>query len=138
LVGSVQGSGLIYRGDGSNFDPVPFTGDVLHGVWGSGPNDVWVAPLTGALQHWNGTGWTSSAALGASGQTWHGLSGSGSDDVWVVGDQGLTAHYASGRWAVSRTPTTATLFGVWSARPSTGWLVGGNGTALRWDGDGWK
>ena len=38
----------------------------------------------------------------------------------AVGDAGVIAHYASGHWAVSPAPTTQTLFGVWSPTPSHG------------------
>jgi hypothetical protein len=137
LVGTEQQVGLIYRGDGSNFNPVDFTGDAIHGIWGSAPDDVWVAPLTGPAQHWDGSRWAASPALVPAAQAWHGLSGSGPDDVWVVGDQGNVGHYVAGRWTVSPAPTMETLFGIWSPSPSQAWLVGAKATALRWDGSGW-
>jgi hypothetical protein len=138
LVGtSDKGVGLIYRGDGTNFDPLVFTGASVHGIWGSGPDDVWVAPLTGSIQHWTGSEFIAAPALAAD-EAWHGISGSGPDDVWAVGNKGVIGHYVSGHWAVSPAPTTEVLLGVWSLTPNAAWLVGGNATALRWDGSGWK
>ncbi len=137
LVGTEQGAGLIYRGDGKNFDPMDFTGDAIHGIWGSGPDDVWVALSSGPIQHWTGSAWTSAPTLGM-GEALYGMAGSGPDDVWAVGDKGVVGHYLAGKWTVSPTPTTETLFGVWTHTPSHAWLVGGNGTALQWDGSGWQ
>ena len=120
-----------------NFDPLAFTGDAIHGIWGSGPNDVWVTPLTGAIQHWTGSSWTPAPML-AAGQSMYGIAGSGADDVWAVGDKGVVGHYLGSAWELSPAPTTQTLLGVWSKTPSQAWLVGAGGTALRWDGNGWR
>ncbi len=138
MVGTApSGDGIVYRGDGKIFDPVPFTGGSVHSIWGSGPADVWVAPSAGALQHWTGAAWTTIPTLTAS-QALFGISGSGPADVWTVGQNGVVGHYGSdATWSLSSSGTTATLFSVWSPKPGEAWLVGGVGTVLRWDGTTW-
>jgi hypothetical protein len=130
--------GGVYRGNGSIFNPMTFTSDSsVHSIWGSGPDDVWVAPEVGALQHWNGSGWTTLPMLMA-GQSLFGISGSARDDIWTVGQNGVVAHYGSAStWSLSPVGTKATLFSVWSDNPDEAWLVGGIGTILRWDGTTW-
>ena len=131
-------TGSVYRGDGAIFNPVlPFTGDTVHSIWGSGPDDVWVGPATGALQHWNGSSWTTLPMLTA-GQELSGLSGSAPDDVWTVGQNGVIGHYGSAKtWSLLPSGTKQTIFSVWSYKPDEAWLVGGVGTVLRWDGTTW-
>jgi len=53
-----------------------FTGGSVRGIWGSGPDDVWVAPAMGPLQHWTGAAWTSPPEL-TTGQALFGVAGSG-------------------------------------------------------------
>ena len=138
MVGTdANGNGAVFRGNGKTFDPVPFKGTTVHSISGSGPDDVWVGPSSGAMQHWTGSSWTSVPEL-TSMQALSGISGSGRDDVWAVGQNGVIGHYGSnGVWTLSPSGTKATLFGVWSNKPDEAWLVGGTGTVLRWTGTSW-
>ena len=58
-------------------------GSERHGVWGSVPDDVWVAGVSAAVLHWSGAAWAST-----DGQAANVIGGSGAGDRWVVGDGG--------------------------------------------------
>ena len=68
-------------------DGVPTT-ESLHGVWGSGPKDVWVVGDAGTILHFDGATWTKATAAFPLGKKpdLRGVWGSGPNDVWVVGD----------------------------------------------------
>lgn len=87
--------------DGATFtwaqQPTSGTGfdkKALSTVWGSGPNDIWMAGQLGRLRHWDGVKWRVAAV--ATGKlpvqkAVHAISGSGPNDVWVVGE-GIALH----------------------------------------------
>jgi photosystem II stability/assembly factor-like uncharacterized protein len=62
------------------------TTEWLTGVWGSGPNDVWVVGDEGTILRWNGSTWmpSSSGTRERLSAVW----GSGPNDVWIAGDYG--------------------------------------------------
>jgi hypothetical protein len=106
------------------------------GVWGSGPDDVWVGANDG-LRHWNGSAWSvvSTGFDGAVGAIW----GSGPKDVWAVGGmdtaQENLLHWNGTSWsksvAVERFPA------IWGSGPSDVWVVSQDTPALHWDGKAW-
>ncbi|MGO9834353.1 MAG: hypothetical protein ACLP1X_09075 [Polyangiaceae bacterium] len=137
MVGTSQrGPGLVLHGNGSKFDAVGYDGPGVRGVWGSRPDDVWVAPYEGAIQHWNGTAWSKSAMPGPTTPLLH-LGGSGPDDVWAVGLGGGMLRYHAGAWSAASTGTSQVLWGVWSRAPDDAWAVGNGGTILHWTGSAW-
>jgi hypothetical protein len=93
----------------------------LTGIWGSGPEDVWVTgSKSGAvLFHWDGRAWTSVqlpfSAL-------YGISGGSATDLLVVGEEGM-ARYDGSRWATLPSSTPTRFLGAWHA--SDGALVVG-------------
>ena len=104
----------------------PPQGGSLHGVWGSGPNDVWAVGDAGIL-HWDGSAWTAVS----SGTTAYleGVWGSGANDVWAVGDVGTILHWDGSAWTSASSGTTFALFGVWGSGANDVWAVG-DGTIL--------
>jgi hypothetical protein len=62
----------------------------LRGIWGSGPNDVWVVGDAGAILQWDGN----SLAIVPSGITnsLRAIWGSATNDLWAVGDNGTILH----------------------------------------------
>ena len=77
----------------------------LYDVWGSGPDDVWVAAAlragdqasAAAALHWDGAAWTGSHVdpdLGA----FELVSGSGPRDVWFVAGDRTIAHFDGSAW----------------------------------------
>ncbi len=131
---SSKGEGYVIHGDGKHFDANGYKGPPARAVWCTRPDDVWVAPYQGALQHWNGTTWA--AAQTADGP-WFRLGGSGSDDVWAVGLNGITQHLHGGAWSTAATGTNQIIWSVWSVSPASAWAVGNNGTLLLWNGSAW-
>ncbi|MBX3216616.1 MAG: hypothetical protein KF850_31560 [Labilithrix sp.] len=100
----VRGRGNILRatpaGDGGalgwveEYAPVAGAMKRPSSIWGTGPNDVWIASSRGRVHHWDG----SSLKITATAKGWdvlpnnlRAVSGSGPDDVWVVGD-GIALH----------------------------------------------
>jgi hypothetical protein len=99
----------------------------LLSVWGSGPDDIWVAggqSGKGVLIHGDGTSW-SPVAVDADQLLWW-VYGFSSDDVYAVGERGLALHYDGEAWAKFETGTDATLYGVWGASGEDVWIVGGD------------
>jgi hypothetical protein len=137
IVGSTEMgvTGLVLRGDGAKFDVAGYGGTSARGVWGAASNDVWVAPYQGALQHWNGSAWTSAPTT--AGPLLR-VAGSASDEIWAVGYGGVTLHYHGGAWSTPPSGTTEVLWSVWSRGPNSAWAVGNGGTILRWNGTVWS
>ena len=131
---STKGDGYVIHGDGRHFDANGYKGPAARGVWCARPDDVWVAPYQGALQHWNGTSWAAAQTVDG---PWFRLGGSGSDDVWAVGLNGITQHLHGGAWSTAATGTNQIIWSVWSVSPASAWAVGNNGTLLLWNGSAW-
>jgi hypothetical protein len=130
------GGGFVLRGDGKNFDRMPFEGTSLRAIGGTGSDDVWLGAYTGELYHWDGTAWTATPALAES----HLLSiwAASPKDVWAVGFDGLILHYDGDAWTRSATTSTSILWSVWGSAADDVWIVGNDGTLLHWTGHGWK
>jgi hypothetical protein len=129
--------GLIYRGDGMDFEPMEFEGKPLRGVWGTSAEDVWLLPYDSAPQHWDGEAFTPDAEYEEERGmlcTW----GSAADDVWAVGLHGKIKHFDGARWTVAEPLADQPLWSVWGAASDDVWAVGGAGTILRWNGDHWR
>ncbi len=95
--------------------------NVLEGISGSGPDDLWAAGWFSAqnsntisllFEHWNGTSWqavNSPTPLGAF-QFAFAVTAINSNDVWAVGEdesgQGVTlaAHWNGKKWSITPTP----------------------------------
>jgi hypothetical protein len=91
----------------------PLPGLTFTGVWGTGPEDVWVTSEKSgeALFHWDGRAW-SSVSLPIS--DLYGISGKSSTDILVVGEKG-SAQYDGDRWTVAVNSTPSRLLGAWHA-----------------------
>ena len=135
---SPKGEGFVIHGDGKHFDANGYKGPPARAVWCARPDDVWVAPYQGSLQHWNGTAWADAQTPTG---TWFRMGGSGPDDVWAVGQNGAALRYHGsgdgGAWAMAPTGTNQIVWSVWSASAGLAWAVGNNGTLLRWNGSAW-
>ncbi len=108
----------------------------LPGVWGTGPNDVWIVGSAGTILRWNGSTWSTVASATSE---WLSVpSGNGPDDVWIVGTGGTILRWDGSRLSAVASGTTQALFGVWTSGPSDAWAVGASGTILHWDGSVWS
>lgn len=137
-VWAVGNSGAVLRWQGGAFERVPSgtTAD-LNAVWSGADGEIWAAGDGGVLLR----GTASGLAPVPSGTT-SDLTDLWSDgsDLWVVGadrDQlggvVLRRRGAGGAFEVQRRDRP--LYGVWGSAASDVWLVGGNDTLLRWDGE---
>jgi hypothetical protein len=99
----------------------------LSGVWGSGPNDVFVVggDQDGAeIYHYDGGGWSPMAAPTLPLLVW--VFGFGPDDVYTVGTKGGMAHYDGSSWTPIDTGTTEDLWGIFGFAKNDLWIVGGD------------
>jgi hypothetical protein len=92
--------------------PEPEIGIWFLGVWGSGPDDVFVVGQPGLIYHWDGQAWTreESGTDVALTDVW----GDGSGTVYATGHDGVLLQRQGGTWTSMDTGTDADLFGVGS------------------------
>jgi hypothetical protein len=111
-------------------------------VWGSGPNDVWVAGSaaggsTAALIHFDGTTWTDMTAmlpnLAGTGALW----GSSATDAWLWAyfagsSQESLMHWNGSAWSMNLTLPDAWSYGngITGTGPTDLWAVGSAGMIL--------
>lgn len=106
-------------GDGFCDVALPTTVPVaLNGIWGSGPDDVWIAGSPDVVLHWDGT--TLASGEVGTRQTLFGVWGSGKGDVWA---------FSAGD-AIWHTSTFSPDGGAWTKFDGTD----GDGGALGWPG----
>ena len=122
--------------------------EIVHGIWGSGADDVWVVGTRS-----NGVGFITRSSGAPSGEVpqWteldahsfaglHAIWGSGPDDVWAVGDYGTIRRCSSAthQCAIIESPTLENLRGIWGSGPKDIWAVGERATLLHYDGTEWR
>ena len=97
-------------------------------VWGSSPNDVYLAGGTEgstAIWHWDGTELKPLENPGAQRAWW--VFGSDADHVWVVGEKGLGLYRENrGDFVPFDTGTNQTIYGLWAGSPEELWYVSGD------------
>ncbi|OJY20564.1 MAG: hypothetical protein BGO98_04545 [Myxococcales bacterium 68-20] len=66
-----------------------FANNALSAVWGTGPNDIWVAGQRGRLRQWDGIRWRVAAValddVMPVQNAVHAMWGTGANDIWAVG-----------------------------------------------------
>jgi virginiamycin B lyase len=133
-----DGSSWIDRTPPADAPGAPFGAVVL---WVAGHDDVWLAGpslarpdggavTTEALEHWNGTMWTS--VLPPMGFLPSSMWGSSGSDIWAGG--GATFHYDGTRWARQADAAQA-LF--WGSCPTDVWGSTAYGSLSHFDGTAW-
>lgn len=87
VVGGQPDVGIVLRGDTTGLTevPLPEGTPLVNWVNGTGPDDVWVAGLSGTLLHWDGSGWTDHS-VDTEAAFW-GLYAKGPDEAWAVGGE---------------------------------------------------
>jgi hypothetical protein len=114
----------------------------LSGVWGSGPDDVFIVGgdfAQSEIVHYDGTRWTDMEAPPLPLLSW--VTGWGPTEVMAVGVDGGAAWYDGESWRVLETGTDEDLWGVFGFGPEDVWAVGGDASdlgsepvVLHWDG----
>jgi len=100
-------------GDVTFPDPLePVTGQWFLGVWGTGPDDVYVVGQPGLIFHWDGTDWTQQDSHTSEALTdvW----GDDAGNVYVTGHGGLVLRLQGDEWTTMDTGTEADLFNIGS------------------------
>lgn len=106
----------------------------LSGVWGSGPDDVFIcggSPTAAEMWHMSGGSWapmTLPADLAL--LSW--VYGFGPDDVWSVGEEGGVVHWDGSAWTSLDPGTTEDLWGVFGFATDDLWIVGGDVDGGSW------
>ncbi len=134
-VASADGSGWTW------LNPLP-QGNALHGVWGSGPDNVYAVGEQGTIMHYNGTSWRVLDNLPGDNSlldVW----GNGVDAIFAVGDRALW-RYDGASWKAMTPPSnlsTFHLWGVWGANENNVYAVGytpHKALILRYTGNAWS
>ncbi len=115
----------------------------LSGVWGSGPDDVFVVggqPERSVVFHFDGATWETMDVPETPILIW--AFGFGPDDVYAVGEQGTALRYDGATWVEMATGIEDDLWGIWGASPDDLWAVGGEidtgpPVLLHFDGESW-
>ncbi len=141
--------GLVVRrtaGGETTIDRVA-TAATLYGVWGSGPDDVWiVGGVAGGgadaeddfVRRWDGAGFAPVAGVPVRGATLFKVWGSGAGDVWISGEAGTMLH-ATAAGIVDHSAelaTAAPALTVHGCSASEVYAVAGQGL-FAWDGVRW-
>jgi len=129
--------GVIIRStDGINFTSVTSpTANELLSISGDGPNNIYAVGVNGTVIHWDGISWTSQTLAGGYTLNTVAMSFEDLDDVWIGASGGHVFHkgpYDSAFTEADVTSTTEGLFGSWLKSPNVMWMVGGNGTIIRY------
>jgi len=134
---NVPRHGVIRRFDGRAWHPFELPNSpVLHAVWGTRADDVWVAGEHGMLAHWDGQALRTVDA-GTSAELFA-LAGSGANDVWVAGAKGTVLSWDGRAWTSHASGTAATLRGLWADPAGDDvWAVGDKGAMVRRHGGAW-
>jgi len=109
-----------------------------YGIWGSGPNDIWMVGerhtlargFSMAIMHYDGTTWEYVADALDPYQILpplHAVWGSDATHVWAVGDQGIIVFWDGALWTPVLSDTTDDLTAVWGSGPSDVWVAGSAG-----------
>jgi len=106
-------AGLVLHFDGDSWQPeaTPPSEASYRGVWGSGPDDVYVVGDLNVL-HFNGFSWGQVQGLPFGGQ-FRDVFGSSSTDVYLVGVGGLVAHFDGETWVDESISTDGNFISIW-------------------------
>jgi len=140
-------AGTVVRRAGGAVERLPtVVNTTLFGVWGSGPEDVWIVggdpgPEGGekdVLLHWDGRS-LARQPLPERGATLLKIWGAGPDDIWVGGEGGTLWHRGPSGWE-DRSAEVETFYNLNSVHGCSSdevYAVGGK-VIFRWDGTSWS
>jgi hypothetical protein len=148
---------LIFHFDGSSWQRMPVTGDVLPtltDVWGTSATDVWAVgldqvpnPRRGVVLHFDGTAWT--PVFQHDGLVLNAVWASSGTNVFTAGFQadelpsggfrvaGAIWRYDGTGWTSMPLPSASVLHEIWGTSPTDVFAVGEDGVVLHYDGTAW-
>lgn len=127
---------MTIRWDGAAWRPVPGVPEGGEALWGSSPDDVWIADK----YHWDGATWTDSCAYcgySAFATMW----GSSATDVWYYEMGNTLFHFDGSAW--HETPSNDARSFYWvlggiAGSSSTDVFAGSGDLFVHWDGAAWS
>jgi hypothetical protein len=117
----------------------------LLSTWGTERNSRYAVGGTlerGVILHFDGHGWRHED-ISRNTPLLNWVHGFGEDNLIAVGNNGAILRFDGTEWRTEDSPTGENLWGVWGAKPSALWAVGGSGrpgaspTLLFFDGSEW-
>jgi hypothetical protein len=106
-------------------------GNTLNAVVGTSPTDLWGAGDLGTVVHWDGVSLgVEVAPLGDIRAAWRSPSGA----IFMVDSAQVAVRRPSGWTVLPAVPNGSTLHGVWGTDDTHVWIVGDQGSVIRWDG----
>src|SRR5688572_3300074 len=109
----------------------------LKAVWGTAPDNVYVAGFLGAIRRFDGATWQ---LVQSGGQTYASIHGANASRIYAMSATGAFATYDGMAWTtgtIPGLPTGAILEQVWVG-DSDVIAVGDNRLIVRWNGTDWK
>lgn len=140
--GGLEFTGGICSGAWCYENPFPHALDI-NGIWGSGPNDVWVVSNSNVALHFDGGAWqafTPAMPVSPSNPraSLNGVFGFSADDVWVVAEGDGPFHLgANGVWAADPAFTFSNSFFAITGSADGGLWVASNEISVK-HGDTWE
>ena len=122
------------KGDGNWQMRDPGTDVRMQGVWGTGPDNVYVAPDINYILHWKGQ-WVKETIGIPLAVTFHEFWGTGPNDLYVAGG-GLMHSRGDGTWTTIAIPNETNGIGAISGFGSEIWGLGLSGVVIYSKGDG--
>jgi hypothetical protein len=106
--------------------------DWLFGIWGSGPNDIYVGgQISKAILHNDGTGTWTKQFLPVDNSI-NTIWGTGAKDVWAGSDSGILYHSAGdGNWTMMQSPSMNNINYMWGIGMEI-WSVGDSGDVMHY------
>lgn len=123
--------------------------NMLHGIWGSGPSDLFAVGSHDTILHYDGNQagiWSpmdrapDTTPIGEDESLILDIWGTRADNIVAVGENGRILHYDGAQWSSMESHTNHALTGVWGDGRGQFFAVGVNGTLLRnepFAGDDW-
>jgi hypothetical protein len=107
----------------------------FYSVWGSGPNDVYVAGQPGLILHYDGSSWTVEDSHTQ--QPLIAVWGASANEVYACGHRGTILRRSGGSWSAMNSGTTQNLYGVGRFQDGAIYVAGGRATVLKLSGNSW-
>jgi hypothetical protein len=107
----------------------------LQGVWGSGPQDIWMVGREGTIVNNDGTGWERIYPISVGDEGFYAVWGSDPGIFWMAGSYGALYYDYYGSCGQVGAPTNEHLYDLWGTGMENVWAVGNNGTILHYDGN---
>jgi hypothetical protein len=126
---------VMRRSDGA-WKQMGTAGEVVRGIWGASPDEVW-AVGGASIRHREADGsWTTQNSTFNAG--FSGVWGVSPTQVWAVSGSGDVWRYDGPEWTSIHHSEAIAWETIWGASASDVWVGGTDGNLLHWDGAAWS